>query len=155
MKELSGSASAEVAATFEESLALLAAIDRYPAWHPEVIREVEVLERDAQRVPRLARAAVHVAVGPLAKDFRFEISVEVQSALVLITRVPDSSSDPERLELRWALAPGQVRLDVSAYLDVPRLLPLGGLGDSVAQGFVEAARRELDGSSPNASASSS
>jgi len=81
--------------------------------------------------------------------------VEVAPPEVVIQRVGQSPSDAERLELRWTVSPGELRLDVSARLDVPRLLPVGGVGDSVAQGFVEAARRELDGSSPNASASSS
>ena len=39
--------------------------------------------------------------------------------------------------------PTQIRLDLAANLDVPRFVPLGGVGDSMADGFVSAATREL------------
>src|SRR5436305_550665 len=101
MKELRGSATATVRATPEECIAVIAAVDRYPTWYPDVIREVEVLERDAQGVARRARTKVHLAVGPLANDYRFEITVAVQPSAVLLSRVPNAGSDPERLESRW------------------------------------------------------
>lgn len=154
MKDLRGSASTAITATPEQTIALLAAVDRYPTWYPQVIREVEVLERDEGGVPRRARTTVHLAIGPLANDYHFEISVEVQSSAVLLARIPDGPSDPQRLEINWHVRPHELGVDVTARLDVPRFLPVGGAGESVAQGFAEAARRELDGSSPNASASS-
>jgi hypothetical protein len=58
----------------------------------------------------------------------------------------------------WRVGSGattRVAIELAATLEVPRLVPIGGLGDRLAQGFVEAAKRELAGSSPNASASSS
>src|ERR1022692_2749591 len=76
MKELRGTATALVPAPLTQCLALVEAVDRYPAWYPDVVRTVEVLERDAN-------------------------------------------------------------------LDVPRFLPLGGVGDSVAQGFISAASAKL------------
>jgi ribosome-associated toxin RatA of RatAB toxin-antitoxin module len=155
MKELRGSATAAVRATPEQCIAVIAAVDRYPTWYPDVIREVEVLERDAQGLARRARTRVHLAVGPLANDYRFEITVAVQPSAVLLSRVPNPGSDPERLEIHWQVRRRQLGVDLMARLDVPRFLPIGGAGDSVAQGFVEAARRVLDGSSPNASASNS
>lgn len=36
-----------MAAPLEECFALLAAVDRYPDWCPDVVRQVEVLDRDA------------------------------------------------------------------------------------------------------------
>ena len=48
-----------------------------------------------------------------------------------------------------------MRVLLTARLDVPRLVPLGNVGEAVAQGFVAAAKRVLDGSSPKAAASSS
>ena len=155
MKDLQGTAATAVSATPEECIAVLAAVDRYPAWYPDVIREVEVLERDGTGVPRRARTTVHLAVGPVARDYHFEITVDVQPAAVVLSRVPDSPTDPDHLEIRWRVKPRQLAVELTARLDVPRLLPLGGAGESVAQGFVEAARRVLDGSNPNASASSS
>jgi ribosome-associated toxin RatA of RatAB toxin-antitoxin module len=155
MKDLRGSATTAVKATPEQCLAAAAAVDRYPSWYPDVIREVEVLERDRHGVVRRARTRVHLAVGPLANDYRFEITVTVEPSGVVLARVPDSSSDPERLEIHWQVRPRQLGVELVARLEVPRFVPLGSVGDSVAQGFVEAARRVLDGSSPNASASSS
>jgi hypothetical protein len=155
MKDLRGSATTTVSAPVEDCIATLAAVDRYPDWYPDVIREVEVLEREGDGLPSRARTWVHLAFGPLAGDFRFEITVTVEDDAVILSRIPDSSSDPERLEVHWRLAPGQLGVELAARLEVPRLLPVGGAGDSVAQGFADAARRGLDGSRPKASASSS
>lgn len=155
MKDLRGSASTSLGASPEKSIALLAAVDRYPTWYPEVIREVEVLERGEDGLPRWARTTVHLALGPLANDFHFEVAVDVRPPLVVISRLPDARSDPEQLEVRWHVQPGTLGVEVEARLSVPRLLPVGGAGDSVAQGFAEAARRVLDGSSSKASARSS
>jgi hypothetical protein len=155
MKELRGSATTTVNVPPEECISVLAAVDRYPIWYPDVIRDVEVLERDKAGVARRARTTVHLAFGPLANDYHFEISVEVKPGGVVVARVPDAPSDPEQLEVRWRVRPRQLGVEVIAALDVPRFLPVGGAGDSVAQGFVEAARRVLEGSGENASASSS
>jgi ribosome-associated toxin RatA of RatAB toxin-antitoxin module len=156
MKDLQGSASVSVAASPAECIALVTAVDRYPSWCPDLIREVEMLERGDDAVPLRARTTVHLALGPIANDFRFEITVTVRpGAEVVLSRIPDDPSDPESLELRWLAKPGELRIEMSGRLDVPRFLPVGGMGDSVAQGFVEAASRALAGSSPNASASSS
>ena len=155
MKELTGHATTAVDAPPEECIALVAAVDRYPTWYPAVIRKVDVIERDAAGAVRRARVTVHLAVGPLANDFKFEISVEVQPAAVILARVPHEASDPDKLEVHWQVKPGELGVDVAARLEVPRFLPVGGAGDSVAQGFVEAARRVLDDSRAKASASSS
>ena len=154
MKELRGSAWTAISVPPEECITLLAAVDRYPSWYPDVIRKVDVLTRDEAGVPRQARTSVHLSVGPLAGDFEFEVAVQTEPSGVVLARVPDHGSDQERLEVRWRVTPGELGVELVARLDVPRLLPIGGAGDSVAQGFVEAARRVLDGSSPNASASS-
>jgi hypothetical protein len=159
MKVLSGSASAGLDVAPEACTALLAAVDRYPSWHPDVIREAEVLERGADGVPVTARATVHVAVGPLVRDFQLVMSVALEPGRrVTLTRVPHEPTDPERFQVDWRIGrSAQTRLSVelAARLDVPRFLPVGAIGDALAQGFVEAASRALEGSSPNASASSS
>jgi hypothetical protein len=155
MRDIRGSASTPVKASPEECIALLAAVDRYPTWHADVVREVEVIERDADGHPTRARTTVHLAIGPLAKDFHFEVTVAVQPDAVILARVPDAPSDEHRLEIDWRVAGGELAIDLEATLDVPRFLPVGGAGDSVAHGFVEAAKRELEDSSAKASASSS
>jgi hypothetical protein len=155
LKDLHGSASTPVSAPPERCIALLAAVDRYPTWYPEVIREVDVLERGDDGLPRRARTTVHLAVGPLAENFHFEVAVDVKPPLVVISRLPGGGPDPEQLEVRWHVRRGNLDVEVTARLNVPRLLPVGGAGDSVAHGFAEAARRVLDGASANAPASSS
>jgi ribosome-associated toxin RatA of RatAB toxin-antitoxin module len=159
VKELHASAPATVAATPEACTQLLAAVDRYPDWYPEVIREAEVLERAADGTPELVRAAVHVALGPVARDFAFVLRVAVEPGRrVTLSRVPHEAADEERFELAWNVDPGPpttLRLELAAELEVPRFLPVAAVCGPLAQAFVDAARRALDGSSPNASASSS
>ena len=158
MKELAATAAATVDATPEQCLALLIAVDGYPNWYPEVVRHAEVIERDGAGKPSRARATVHVAVGPLVRDFDLPLAVSVSSLEVKLSRTPHEPSDPERFEITWEIAPGPptgLELRFEARLDVPRLLPVGSVGESLAQGFVDAASRALAGCSPNASASSS
>ena len=148
MKELTGSAAVTTGATPEQALALLEDIDRYPTWHPDVVREAEVLERDAQGHPTRARTKLRVEHGPLKHDFNLVMSVKVDPVgTVELTRIPHEPDDPERFDVTWRVDGGnpstRVRLDLAASLSVPRFLPLGGVGDSLAQGLVSAATRAL------------
>jgi hypothetical protein len=66
-----------------------------------------------------------------------------------LSRIPHEPIDKERFDVTWRVDGGQatqIRLDLLANLDVPRLVPLGGVGDSMAQGLVSAATRALSGS---------
>jgi Polyketide cyclase / dehydrase and lipid transport len=147
MKELTGSARAAVAASPEASLAFLAAVDRYPTWYPEVVRAVDVVESEPSGQPTRVQAKLHLAQGPLAKDFDLLMAVAVQPpSLVSLTRVPHRPSDEEHFEVIWHVdtaAHAQISLDLRASLSVPRFLPIGGIGDAVADGFVSAAARAL------------
>jgi hypothetical protein len=147
MKELTGSASATTPASQVQCLALLEAIDRYPTWHPEVVKEAEVLERDGEGHPTRARTKLHVERGPLTRDFDLLMSVTVDpSGTVKLSRIPHEPGDRERFDVTWRVDRGQstrIRLDLAANLDVPRFVPLGGLGDSMAEGLVSAATRAL------------
>lgn len=159
MKELSGTATVSVAASAAECLDLLAAVDRYPQWHPEVVKRAEVLQRNPAGEPVRARATVRVALGPLTRDLELAVEVQRSAQAVRLIRMPNEPSDPERFEVRWHAQPegGRSELAVAllARLEVPRLLPLGGLGETLAQGFADAAKGAIEGSSPNASATSS
>lgn len=159
MKELSGSAQTTVTATPEQTYELVAAVERYPSWNGEAVPRVEVLRSDSDGRPTRVRTAVHVAAGPVTRDFELVLDVKFSGHdAVSLSRVPHEPSDPERFEVVWRIGEGpptQLALELTAALEVPRLLPLGGVGDRLAQNFVEAAKRELDGSSPNAPASSS
>jgi hypothetical protein len=147
MKELNGSAAATTAASPAQAMALLEAIDRYPTWHPEVVKEAEVLERDGEGHPTRARTKLHVERGPLTRDFDLLMSVAVDpSGAIELTRIPHEPSDKERFDVTWRVDGGQstrIALDLAANLDVPRFLPLGGVGDSMAEGLVSAATRAL------------
>jgi ribosome-associated toxin RatA of RatAB toxin-antitoxin module len=147
MKELDGSAGVSVAAPVERCFELLAAVERYPAWHRDVVTSAEVVERDAEGLPARARARLHVAVGPLAKDFRLLLTVSTERPRsVRLTRIPHDASDLEQFDVAWRLREGaqtQIALVLKANLSVPRLLPVGGIGDTLANGFVTAAARAL------------
>jgi ribosome-associated toxin RatA of RatAB toxin-antitoxin module len=151
MKELHGTATQSVNAPIDRCYALLVAVEDYPRWHPDVVRSAEVLERRPDGNPARAHADLHVAVGPLTKDFNLTLMIQLAPpASVTLTRVPHDSSDQERFRVSWTLAaaPGggtEISLALDANLSVPRLVPLGGIGDGLADGFVASAARELAG----------
>jgi hypothetical protein len=148
MKAMHGTATATVDVAMERCIALLAAIDRYPDWYPEVVREVKVLEWGEDGGARRARAKLHVSHGPLVKDFDLLLALSVEpSGAVALTRVPDGAFDREEFAVCWWLAAKgrdtRIELTLDALLSVPRLVPLGGIGDTLANGFVSAAVRAL------------
>jgi Polyketide cyclase / dehydrase and lipid transport len=148
VKELTGSASAATPAAPAEAMALLEAIERYPTWHPQVVKEAQVLERDADGHPTKARTKLHFEQGPLKRDFNLLMSVAVDPAgTIKLSRIPHEPSDPERFDVTWRVDGGnpstRIRLDLAANLSVPRFVPLGGVGESMAAGLVTAATRAL------------
>jgi ribosome-associated toxin RatA of RatAB toxin-antitoxin module len=147
MKELTGRASATTVAAPAQCLALLTAVDRYPDWYPEVVKSAEVLERDDQGRPSKVRSKLHVERGPITRDFDLTMEVKLYPpGAVRLSRVPHNGGDGERFEVNWFVRetqPTEIMLDLAANLDVPRFLPLGGVGDSMAAGFVSAATRAL------------
>lgn len=148
MKDLRGQATGTVSVHAERCFAVLLAVDRYPQAYPEVIRQVDVLDRHADGSPRLALANVSLGLGPVQRDFELRVRVSwKQDRLVRLTRVPDDRSDPERLTLTWHINPGPpTRLTVMlrARLDVPRVIPVTGAGGTVARGLLDAASRTLE-----------
>jgi Polyketide cyclase / dehydrase and lipid transport len=147
VKELVGHALRTSPASPEQCLSLLAAVDGYPNWYPEVVRSVEVVERDDHGQPTKVRTKLHVERGPLTRDFNLLMDVRINPAgAVMLRRVPHDGDDGEKFEVIWRLsgaAPTQIRLDLAANLNVPRFVPLGDVGDSMAVGFVNAATRKL------------
>jgi ribosome-associated toxin RatA of RatAB toxin-antitoxin module len=148
MRRLRGTASAAVCAPLEDCFALLRAVERYPCWYPDAVREVEVVERGPGGSAEQARATLHVSAGPLVRDFVLLLEVRSQPPKqVNLVRIPNDPSDEEQFEVRWQLdeRAGKVEivLGLEANLSVPRLLPLGGIGESMARGFVDAAATAL------------
>ena len=150
MKELHGSAETEIAASQEQCFAVLADVEGYPRWHPDAIRSVEVIERDASGQPSRVATTLHAQIGPLARDFPVLMTVALKaSSEVSLARVPHEPSDPERFEVNWKISTGprsRVQLQYEALLEVPRLLPVGGLATPLAEGLVAAFERELSSS---------
>ena len=97
--------------------------------------------------PTRVRTKLHVERGPLTHDFNLLMDVRIDpSGAVMLRRIPHDGDDGEKFEVTWRVsgaAPTQIRLDLAANLDVPRFLPLGDVGDSMAAGFVSAAKRAL------------
>jgi len=147
VKELTGRASGTTPASPEACIALLAAVDRYPDWYPEVVKSVEVLERDGVGQPTSARTKLHVHRGPITRDFDLTMEVKLYPpGAVRLSRVPHHGGDGEKFDVNWFVRetqPTQITLDLAANLDVPRFLPLGAIGDAMAAGFVSAATRAL------------
>ena len=136
-----------VSAPLERCLGLLAAIDAYPDWHPDGVREVEALERDASGQLTTVRALLHVEVAGFDRDFNLTMSVEVDpKRRVALRKVKADSSDPP-FDVTWRVSEDDatlIELELETALPVPRLVPLGGVGDSIARSFVSAASEALD-----------
>jgi ribosome-associated toxin RatA of RatAB toxin-antitoxin module len=143
MKEMRGTADALVPAPLAQCLALVEAVDGYPVWYPEVVRAVEVLERDARGLPTRAQTKLHVSAGPLTKDFDLPMAVTFKPpATVTLAKIGGRA----KFDVIWRLHDGEntrIELELDASLDVPRFVPLGDVGNSVAQGFISAASAEL------------
>ena len=102
-----------------------------------------MVERDARGVPSRAQTKLHLSVGPVTKDFDLLMAVTVEPpATVKLAKVGGAA----KFDVIWRLSEGEqtrIELDLDASLDVPRFLPLGDVGNSVAQGFISAASAEL------------
>jgi hypothetical protein len=103
------------------------------------------VERGDDGLPVKARASLHVAHGPLTRDFRLLLDVHCEPLrLVRLSRVPHDRADPEQFQVTWRLREGtEIELELAANLSVPRFLPVGGIGEALASGFVAAAARAL------------
>jgi len=149
MRDLHGRASELSPAPVDACLALLAAIDAYPDWHPEAIREVEVLERDGAGQPTRVVTVLHVEVAGFDRDFHLTMDVDVGRGRVALRKVKADDSDPP-FDVTWNLSKQDgtvIALELDTALPVPRLVPLGGVGDSIARSFVNAAVRALSAKS--------
>lgn len=142
MKELHGQASGEVRASAEHCFALLADVEGYPSWYPQVVRRAEAMPGER------ARVTLHVAHGPLVRDFDLLFDVRTsRPERVELARVPHDRSDPERFEVSWLIDPSGTgaRLQLRLYgkLSLPRLLPIGAAAEAIASGFLDAATNAL------------
>ena len=146
-REFHGEAAEVVASRVEDCFALVAAVDRYPDWCPDVIREVDVLDRGDNGQPTSVRMKMRVARGGLVKEFNLFLAIVVEPpGSVKLTRVTDHPTNQEFTAV-WLLRPGgrtRIALQLDAQLRVPAFVPAAGIPDEVANGFVAAASRALD-----------
>jgi ribosome-associated toxin RatA of RatAB toxin-antitoxin module len=145
-REFRGEAAEVVTASVEDCFALLAAVDRYPEWCPDVVRDVDVLDRGADGHPTRVRMTMHVARGALVREFNLFLAIVVEPpGSVKLTRVTDHPTNQE-FNATWMLRPAgstRVALELDAKLRVPWYIRAGGIGDAIAEGFVTAACRAL------------
>jgi ribosome-associated toxin RatA of RatAB toxin-antitoxin module len=145
-REFHGEAAEVVASRVEDCFALVAAVDRYPDWCPDVVREVEVLDRTADGQPSRVRMTMHIARGALFREFNLFLAIVVERpGTVRLTRVTDHPTNQE-FNATWMLRPAsstRVALELGAKLRVPWYIHAGEIGDAIAEGFVTAACRAL------------
>ena len=143
MKHLHGTAAAGVDVSIEDCFALFAAVEAYPSWYPEVVREVEVVEQGDDGLPLRAATKLHLSHGPVSRDLDLLLAVRVSSpGLVQLTHVPRGPSSGASFDATWRLeeqTETRLHLELDATMPIPRLVPLGGVGDAFAAGFMQAA----------------
>jgi ribosome-associated toxin RatA of RatAB toxin-antitoxin module len=146
LREFHGEAAEVVAAPAEDCFVLLAAVDDYPEWCPDNVRDVQVLDRGAGGQPTRVRMTMHVERGPIAKDFDLFLAVVVEPPReVTLRRVTDHPTNQE-FNAIWSLRPHastRLALALDAKLRVPSFIPARGVGDAIAEAFVTAARAAL------------
>jgi Polyketide cyclase / dehydrase and lipid transport len=151
LKHLHGTAQTTVDVPVEDCLAFLAALEAYPSWYPDVVRELEVVESDEDGLPLRAETKLHLSWGPVSTDLDLLLAVRVRRpGLVQLTYVPRGPSSGASFEAVWRLedrAGTHLKLELDATMQVPQRVPLGGVGNAFADGFMEAAVTGLESGS--------
>lgn len=146
MRDFHGQATEVAAASQEQCFALLAAVDRYPEWCPDVVKAVQVLERGPDGQASRVRMRIRVVRGALVREFDLFLAVAVDPpGTVKLTRVTDHPTN-QVFNATWALQPAhstRIELDLDAKLRVPQYIPADGVADTIAERFVTAACRAL------------
>ncbi len=150
-RDFHGEAAAVAAASIDACFRLVAAVDRYPDWCPDVVRDVEVLERSADGQPSRVRLTMRIARGTIVREFNLFLAIVVEPpGTVKLTRVTDHPTNQE-FNATWRLCPAgstRMALELDARLRVPWYIPAHGIGDAIAEGFVTAASQALPASPP-------
>jgi hypothetical protein len=137
MKELYATAGGTTPASLERCFELLSAIEGYPRWYPDGFLSAESLERDADGLTTKARATLHFGHAPLIKQFPLHLSVVTERlASVELRRMPEHLTEGARGR--------RIDVELRAHLALPRFLPIGGMAESLARNFVEAAVSALN-----------
>jgi len=123
---------------------LLAAVDRYPDWCPNTVRDVYVLDRGPDGQPSRVRMRIHLVRGALVREFNLFLAIVVEPPrIVRLTRVTDHPTNQE-FNATWLLRSAggtRLALELEARLRVPRYILAEGVTDAIAGAFVTAACR--------------
>jgi ribosome-associated toxin RatA of RatAB toxin-antitoxin module len=145
-RQFHGQAADVTRASLEESFVLVSAVDRYPDWCPDIVREVEVFDRGTDGRPSRVRMRMRVARGAIVREFDLYLVVAVEPPRTVdLTRTTDHPTNQE-FNATWMLSSAgstTIALELDAKLRVPHFIPAGGIPDEIAQGFVTAACRAL------------
>jgi hypothetical protein len=146
MREITATAQGETPTPIERCFERLVDVEGYPSWYPTGVKRAEQLERAPDGQLTKVAATLALTSGPIQRDFALEFAVTTERpTLIELRRVPQGSGGGADLVLiTWrlrALAAELTELAVAfdAELDVPRFLPLGGIADGIAGGFLAAA----------------
>jgi ribosome-associated toxin RatA of RatAB toxin-antitoxin module len=149
MKDLSASASGRTDVSVDEAYGLLSNFESYQDWFPEGVKSIQVLERDPDGHPSRLQTKLHTSSGPIQRDFDMQMTTTLRRPqLVELKRAPNQNRDQEEMTVSWRLTEGPqtlVAVDLRARLDVPGFLPVGGLAQGMADRFLQAALRRLNG----------
>ena len=153
MRRLRAHASGAVDAPLAAAMALLRDLEGYPCWYPEGVRAVRVLARGPDGFAQRVEVTLRLGQGPVRRDFELTMTAVAPARGVLaLERSPNGPDDPERLTITWQATRSSISIELDALLDVPRLLPVGGVAESLARGLVQAAVRSLSAAPPAAGA---
>lgn len=150
MKDLHATAEGDAGRPIEVCFDQLADVESYPRWYPAGVKRAEPLERapDGQ----VTKLKTTLAISrPIQREFRLHLAVMLdRPERIELRRLPKEAGDPEEMAVVWrlhVLAPDRTRVavDLAARLDVPRFIPVGGIVDGLAKGFLGAAVQSLNG----------
>jgi hypothetical protein len=143
VKHLHGAARSAVEVPIGACLAFFAALEDYPSWYPDVVKGVNVVELGDDGLPLRAETKLHLAYGPVSRDLELVLAVRLRKpGLVELAHVSRGQASGASFDATWRLSGDdatQLELELDATMPVPRVVPLGGVGDSFADGFMRAA----------------
>ena len=114
MKHLDGRAGAVMQAPIGTCFSLLEAVERYPSWCGEFIREVSSVERGDDGRPVRAHVVVYVAQSPFGKRFEFDATIRTEPPRRLnLSRLPGSPDDRDRFSLSTGRSPKKASEPIS------------------------------------------
>jgi hypothetical protein len=115
---------------------LLADRERYPAWTPDLVTGIVVLDRDCQGRAALASLRLYIRQSPTIKSLDLRVSVAASPTGTIRLDRSEACEDDERMELVWTLSDqAGTRLALALYIEgalLSNVYTVYGLGDHIA-----------------------